>query len=607
MHFTQIALYIILLKNLNNVSADFLGPTYPAPRDLTSDKSLISTAWANLTSTLDGYLTGNHSSSAENLKGVENITFSAGLFSLHDAEAIKLQYHYTSSEITDAKAGLTKVDGDSIYRVASVSKLITAYAGLVELSDEDWHRPLTEFFPGLFNTGDDLIYNIQWETITPWALAAQQAGIPQLAWPIADKLAEYGLALLTAPEAAPSLDPVTLYGFPPSKLSDLGPCTNVTATGCPTEHYIASLRAYGPTFLPWSSPGYTDSGFFLLGLILSNVTGKLIETVYRESIFDPLSMDNSTSVIPTDEAKLRQCVIPGDPRAWGVDGNFSIPSGGLLSTLHDLDKLGLSILNATLLPANVTRKWMKPLTHTPSFDYSAGAPWEIARWTDPSSGQIIDLYTKLGDSGTSGAAVVIIPDFDVGFSFLAASSSEVRSGASNVVLDYITEAVLPALKAQSLLEAQKNYVGTYASTDPNLNSSVIISFNESTVKMAPRSLSISSWISNGTDALASPLFASLKPRLLPSIPNQNHGPGQVAFQASSNNYTNSYTKAAEAGIDGIIGPFTGQYKTNFDWLVAAQQNYGARAINLFVFDVDEKGRATAVSPAVTRAKLQRKA
>ena len=79
----------------------------------------------------------------------ENVTFSLGLFSIHDPAAAELQYHYASPEVVKAPNGTHKVDGDSIYRIASVSKLFTVYAGMIELSSEDWNRPITDFIPEL--------------------------------------------------------------------------------------------------------------------------------------------------------------------------------------------------------------------------------------------------------------------------------------------------------------------------------------------------------------------------------------------------------------------------------------------------------------------------
>lgn len=342
----------------------------------------------------------------------------------------------------------------------------------------------------------------------------------------------------------------------------------------------------------------------LLGLAIANITKTPIETIYHDSIFEPLGMTSSNSTAPTGEAALARSVL-ADPQGFSQEGGFTTPSGGLFSTINDLAKFGTSLLNSTLLPTNVTRKWMKPITHTASLTNSVGAPWEIQRYIHPSTGKVTDLYTKLGDSGSYGGVTVVIPDYGSGFSMLNGhSNATVRSLAANTVLDYVTDAVLPALEAQAAAEARRNFVGTYVSTDAKLNSSLTIAFNESTVKAASLdALSVSSWISNGTDILASDLFKGVKPRLLPTISSQNRstGAGQVAFQASRNPQTNAYTQAGEMAI----GPFTGQYATNFDWFIVDQRHYGGIAIDLFVFDVDDNGRAIAVSPAVTRSKLKR--
>lgn len=165
------------------VAADYQIGTFPAPTDLTSNQSLVLAAWKNITSTFDDYLKEPVYPSSGPLLGVENITFSIGMFSLHDPDARRLQYHYVSPEIRNASIGTRKVDENTIYRVASISKLITAFVGMVELTPEDWNRPLTEINPAFsqyppgFNPSDP-VTAIQWDKVTPWALATQLSGIP---------------------------------------------------------------------------------------------------------------------------------------------------------------------------------------------------------------------------------------------------------------------------------------------------------------------------------------------------------------------------------------------------------------------------------------------
>ncbi|KAG8525946.1 uncharacterized protein KY384_000708 [Bacidia gigantensis] len=608
MHFPLQALALVLLS-VTGAFSDFLTPTYPPPTDLTSDKSLLSKAWKNITETLDGYLKQNQTSASGLLAEAGNVTFSLGMFSIYDPAAAKLQYHHTAPEVANAKQGVTKVDGDSVYKIASVTKLFTAFAGMIELSDEDWDRPVSQVVPGLAEyvaqTASDLdpVYTTQWDKITLWALASQLAGITQIGWPVSDAL--FVSALAAAAGSKESSDPVTKYGFPPQDLSVLGPCSNISSTAvCSPGDFIESIRTLPPVFQPWTSPAYSDEGFMLLGLAISNITGKTIDTIYREAIFEPLGMASSNSSIPTTDTQIARYVFAGDG-SGGVlfDGGFTIPSGGLFSTINDLAKFSTGVLNSTLLPSEVTRRWMKPNAHTASLTYSVGAPWEIIRYVDPSSNGTIDIYTKTGDSGSYGGTAALIPKYGAGFNLLGASGNEtLRSAIDFAILDLVTETVLPALRAQAAAEAIKNYVGTYASTDVNLNSSITISHNESTIKGADPALSISNWISNGTDVLASAFFDGVKPRLLTSYLKETSGEGRVAFQASTRLQTNSY---AVGGVPGN-GAFSGSYGVDGDWYYVDQQHYAGRGVNLFVFDVDGQGKATAVSPAAARVKLERK-
>jgi CubicO group peptidase (beta-lactamase class C family) len=604
----------------SGVLSDHLTPNYPAPIDLSSDESLVSASWGKLSSTFDKYLNEKQSSTANVLAGIENVTFSVGAFSLHDSGAIKLQYHHTAPEIAHAKQGTNKVDADSIYRVASVSKLITTFTGLVEMTLADWNRPLADIIPGLGKYArahsKDLnpLYNTQWDKITPWALATQLSGIATIGVPLSD------LAVLLAIVAATTDESTLLeaFGLPPVNISALGPCAtdfvrNNSNTFCSTPDGIAAVRDLPPNFLPWTTPAYSDEGFMLLGIAISNIVGKPISAVYRDAVFKPLGMKSSFSTHPTANPELAHSVIAGDPATgFAIETGFTTPSGGILSTISDLSKLGIGILNDTLLSAETTRKWMKPQTHTASLSYSIGAGLEIHRYVHPSTGRVTDLYTKLGDSGAYGGALVLIPQYDAGFAMLNAySNGTVRSPAALVILDYVTDTLLPALEAQAAAEAHKNYVGTYVSSDPKLDTSITIGFNQSSVPGIISGLTITRWIFNGTDVLAGPFFNGYKPRLEPSIPKQIPvgSPGQVAFQASVNVQSLTYMAAMEKVDSGVIGTWTGFYATNEDFVSVESQygRYGGASSNMFVFDVDGEGRATACRPAVDRVVLKRKA
>ncbi|PIA97253.1 hypothetical protein CB0940_06188 [Cercospora beticola] len=605
--------------------ADFIDiPTYPTPRKLSSEDSLEPGAWKNFSSILDAHLQQNTSNgdATDYLAGLENVTFSVGLFSLHDPEATTHQYHYTSPQIAESEFGTKQVDADSIYRVASVSKLITVYTGLLELSEEDWDRPLTEYFPSLKNvTAKTRLQSAPgWNIITPRALSSHMSGISATGI-IADSLLSLiGVAVaqnasLSGSDLQAAVDALAIAsGLPPLPIESLGSCALL---GCNNslDEFVDSFKPYPPVFQPWTTPAYSNLGMFILGQVILNVTGRSYtdyESLYGEAVFDHLNMSSTFVNAPAaSDASFNRSVIAGPvPNNWEFPLNGpTIPSGGILSTLNDLNKLGVGILNHTLLSAEATRAWMKPVTHSASLSYSIGAPWEIVRYLSPSSGKVIDIYTKLGDSGSYSAMLAFIPEYNVGFSYLSGyfvapgTDGRLRDKTAFGIINTLVETLMPALEAQAASEAEANFVGTYSAGESDNSTLVIAQRTETNVTSGEGAgLYIEHWTSNGVDAL--PIFAGQVPRLLPAMQQAGASPDEVTFQVSLSPQWSTYAAAG-------LGPFTGFYDSNFAWLLFdsadAGGRYGGQGIGTFVFELDERGRAVAVTNAATGARMERAA
>jgi CubicO group peptidase (beta-lactamase class C family) len=565
------------------VYSDTLGPRFPPPIHFANNDSLIAAGWKNVTSVFDAYLQGDLESTPKQLAGLENLTFSIGMFSIHDPAAQSLQYHYTSEEVKNGP-GTHNVDGDSIYRVASITKVFSVLAGLLEFDDEQWERPITDFVSGLSKStldkvGDDRIRNTKWEHVTLRALAAHVGGVPREIGVL-----ESDLLLAPHPEA---------LGLPPRDPNDvtsLWPCTAVTdIDACTPELFFEGIMNSTPSLQPWTTSLYSNDGFILFGLALANITGKPIAQVYPDVIFNPLGLTNSKSA-PPPEPEWPQYVIPGDATGWSQPQGPTTSSGGLFSSINDLAVFGTALLNSTLLSPEKTREWMKPVSHTGSLTFAVGAPWEIYRYTHATTGAVTDIYTKSGDSGNFTGFAVLLPDYDAGFNVLTGGSLAQKAKVAFTIADVITTTILPALEAQAAADAKHNFAGTYVSKDPALNSSLTVSFNESSVYPG---LYITSWISNSTDLtpLLPDLLGGPAVRLQPSIKE----PGQVGFRALPP------VKSAPS-----VGPFWEMYSERDNWIYFdVYASYGGVPLSLFVFDVDADGKATAASPVATKAKLER--
>ncbi|KAF7596812.1 hypothetical protein BBP40_012411 [Aspergillus hancockii] len=582
------------------VLAEISGPVYPAPRDLTSNSSRVAASWKNLSSILKENLGRRNTSSDSEVFQLKNLTFSVGVFSTHDPAAARLQIHHTSAEVANSSEGVNKVDGDSIYRMASVSKLFTVFAGLLVLDSKDWDRPLTDIFPEMADfvqeESKDLqpVYDTQWDKITLDAIAGQMGGIPRGGG--AEMLVGYAMAKILGLNGSAETDP-GFYGLPPVNASDpsLWPaCFGSDRPLCAEVPWAQAEADNAPVFLPWSSPQYANNGYIFLGMAIANLTGKSIDQVYQDSIFEPLGMTSSLSNPPKGgDQNLARSVVAGPVEQFAIDAGVTKASGGLLSTTNDLAKLGVALLNSTLLPADQTRKWMKTVAHTADLRYSIGKPWEIYRYVHPGSGVVTDIYTKLGDAGNYGGILVLFPDFDAGFSVLEASSLATRSDSALLLIDLIIDAILPALMDQAAREAQRNFAGTYRFSVGGLDSSLTLAAIPPT-HPSP-GLTISSWVSNGTDLMPHlpTILGGENPRLVPTISTA----GQVAFRP--------YTPTVLKEIGSPQRLVSRLYDVN-DLYLLDGTNYGGKSTSLFVFDINyEDGRATAVSPAAYRVRLER--
>ncbi|KAL2062054.1 hypothetical protein VTL71DRAFT_6320 [Oculimacula yallundae] len=576
-------------------NCDLLGSRFPSPVDFSSNFSLVSAGWKNVTKVLDSYLTDEVNGTTSASIGLGNITFSIGLFSIHDPAAHALQYHHISAE-AKAGPGTSTLDGDSIYRVASVSKLFTVFASLLSFDSEQWDQSITNFIPGLSksslnSTFGDSVFHTKWEEITLRSLAAQIAGVPRDSSPwFAD------IAIL--PDVV-TQDPVPnpgRIGLPPLTEEEIAPylpcLSNPDFASCPPASVFEANEARPPTFPAWTTPAYANTGFILLGIALANITGIPLADVYPELIFGPLGMTNSKSA-PPPESEWSQYVVPGnDTTIWAMNGGATIGSGGLFSSLNDLAKFGTAIMNSTLLSPVKTREWMKPVSHTADLTFSVGAPWEIYRYEHASTGAVTDIYTKLGDAGNYTAYLCLIPDYEAGFTVLTSAYVPEKSVLAATIADLVTTTIIPKLEAQAAIEASQNFAGSYQSSNPNLNSSITISYNDSSVDPG---LYITQFTSNGTDLMP---FLDLNSggttaKLIPSIQEN----GTIAFRAVPGKIT--YPPGS------FLGPFLKMLKDNEDWLTIDGLTYGGIGMSLFVFEVGRDGRATCVQPAATRAKLMR--
>lgn len=264
----------------------------------------------------------------------------------------------------------------------------------------------------------------------------------------------------------------------------------------------------------------------------------------------------------------------------------------MYSSTNDLSKLAKAILKSSLLKPVETRRWLKPYANTASLQASVGAPWEIQRVVrDTSDKEVIELYTKSGNTGLYSSLLVLIPDYEVAFTVLAAGDEPLLV---TMLSEMIAQKFLPVIYQISKEETTGAFGGMYKSTG-SINTTL------SLIRDDGPGLLVNRMISNGTDLIA--VFqkfggfiveARIYPTGLTNPVGSNNSMAEVSWRSifrTSPILNSSYTPIEIFNQDCV------------SWSGVDATTYGNNGLDDFVFQVDQHGKAVSVESQALRIAL----
>lgn len=127
-------------------------------------------------------------------------------------------------------------------------------------------------------------------------------------------------------------------------------------------------------FEPGSQFKYNNSGYFLLGAIIEQVTGKKYEHTLRERIFEPLGMNDSGY---DRHAPIMERRAAGYERVLGVYSNAAYldmgapyAAGAIYSTVEDMYKWDQALYTDKLLPQRLAKTMYAPFKNNYAYGWS---------------------------------------------------------------------------------------------------------------------------------------------------------------------------------------------------------------------------------------------
>ena len=150
------------------------GPVFSKPKNLRQDPH-VKDALDSLNELIEQYIDKSNSS------GSDAYSYSFEIFSAQDRESILSHYWTAPNLATLNSTGVKQVDGNTVYRLGSVTKVFTVLTYLAQVGDTTWNDPITKYVPELVdlavNGSGNSIYSPDWDSITLGALASQTSGL----------------------------------------------------------------------------------------------------------------------------------------------------------------------------------------------------------------------------------------------------------------------------------------------------------------------------------------------------------------------------------------------------------------------------------------------
>ncbi|KAK3309353.1 beta-lactamase/transpeptidase-like protein [Chaetomium strumarium] len=592
-----------------------LGPAFEKPFTFNTSSAMQS-AIANLTATLTAWDQSNASAIRSDIT-----SYSIEVFSTSKEQPLIFSWHHTApsllappsppppttnssnnnSNSTARRVGVSQVDTNTVYRLGSLTKVFTVYTWLVQDGDSKWNDPITRYVPELAaaaerakQQGADPVANVPWDEVTVGALAGQLSGA----------IRDYGLMGEVTQEF--DQNEAVGLGFPPlSKGDPMLPSCGQWPQCNRTEFFNGLLRAY-PSFAPFTTPAYTNTGFQILAYALENIKGRSFESMMQESVLQPLGLRHTYY----RNAPAAEGIIPGNNLSqaeWTYQLGDENPAGNMYSSAADISALGRAILASTLLPPVLTRRWLKPAVLTSELIAGVGYPWGIRRIALPSYGangkRVVDAFNKAGRIGYYSSLLVLLPDYDAGFTVLLAGEA-IPGNANFNLADVVGAALVPALEAAAREQAEAKFAGEYYHNNDGGNSSSSSRLRLTTQSDRP-GLGIEGWVSNGTDMQTVAVvlqggYAPVNPsiRLYPTGLEtvRSDGSRRVAFKAVFEDLNLPARDPAQAMFSTDCGT----------WVSFTGVTYGTQPLDQFVFEVDAKGQVVSIENLALRAVMKRR-
>jgi len=237
---------------------------------------------------------------------------------------------------------------------------------------------------------------------------------------------------------------------------------NVNTLPMTKEEHLALIVNTKPDFEPGTKSNYSNSGYFVLGLIIEKITGKSYESVLQDKIIKKLGLKDTylaTGNIDVNKNEaLTYFIVPGS-KNWKqvpeTHPSLLFSAGAIVSTPSDMAKFILALFDGKI----ISKESLSQMTKLRD-----GEGFGLV--TFPYSGKT--FYGHTGGADNYGAWMMYLPDEKLAITYTSNAKiypvKDIISGIVNIYYNKPFE--IPTFESVAVSsELLDKYVGVYSTSE----------------------------------------------------------------------------------------------------------------------------------------------
>jgi len=239
---------------------------------------------------------------------------------------------------------------------------------------------------------------------------------------------------------------------------------NIKTTGMTKEEHLAMIVKATPDFEPGTKSLYSNSGYFVLGLIIEKLTGKSYEAVLQEKISKKIGLNDTylaTGKIDVNKYEsLTYFKLPGADwkQVQETHPSLLFSAGAIVSTPYDLAKFIQALFDGKLL-SQESLDQMKTMRDGEGLGM---VTFELAGKT---------FYGHTGGADNYGAWIAYLPEEKLAIAYTTNAKvypvKDIISAVADIYYDKPFQ--IPTFESIAInQELLDRYVGVYTTTDASV-------------------------------------------------------------------------------------------------------------------------------------------